>query len=133
MIRFRPLSGISIIYLFCNEFNKILGDVFSSPLGDIYYLSTMQKWSDKRLEVFVPSRGYLLSIYHTINFNPFLFVFVPSRGYLLSITCKQRLEKLESNCFRPLSGISIIYPEQHSHIVVLECFRPLSGISIIYH
>ena len=85
-ICFRPLSGISIIYRYQRKSSAVI-----------------------------------------------LYVFVPSRGYLLSIADIDVLTCNEEVSFRPLSGISIIYQKVVLFkMYVVYRFRPLSGISIIY-
>ena len=105
---FRPLSGISIIYQYVKK-PVISKSEFSSPLGDIYYLSVtnilivvLYKFSSPLGDIYYLSMGLFLRPLHR---HP---VFVPSRGYLLSIT-KCCVGYTSIYGFRPLSGISIIY------------------------
>ena len=127
---FRPLTGISLFLSFVGITNIIVNIVFVPSRGFLFFYGMYMMWWRERLSFSSPHGDFSFSLGETI-------------------TIKDR-----SNCFRPLTGISlflcIIYFHDCGNIEfssphgdfsfsmqirkrkqsVRQCFRPLTGISL---
>ena len=83
---------------------------FSSPHGDFSFsiVPLLFTFNIFCITVFVPSRGFLFFYGANVQmqYNGYI-VFVPSRGFLFFYRDKPLSERNRSECFRPLTGISL--------------------------
>ena len=126
---FVPSRGFLFFYAFRIK-SSGLRVKFSSPHGDFSFSMNLSLWGVLKSCVFVPSRGFLFFYRNTQSLSRnWKLVFVPSRGFLFFYKAERWNDWL-SDCFRPLTGISLFLFRGYNDGRLAESFRPLTGISL---